>query len=389
MALSRKDRVQDSTTTTGTGTINLAATAPNGYRSFVSAVTSGDTVRYMIESTDKSEWEVGEGVFTDGSPDTLTRVTVYASSNAGALVNFSAGTKKVSLVLTALDVDILYNTPRGHLLNGKIVVTDTGSGISVAVKTLSGADPSDSNPVYVRIGDTVRSITSALSRSLADGTNWMNAGSAELATREVDYFVYLVWDSNSSAVGLTFSRIPGANLISDFSATTTNNKHCAGYSDFTTTDEVEVIGRFAATLSAGAGYTWTVPTYTAENLIQRPIYDTRWLTWAPTFTGFSVIPTGTHRYQISYNQVKIANSISVAGTSNATSFTFTVPMTSANTMSYTMRWMGADNSAASGVTVVVATNSAIAICYKGEVNGGNTWTAANSKYGIGQGYYEI
>lgn len=103
MALERKDRVKDQTTTTGTGTVNLGATAPVGFRTFASAITSGSTVRYLIESADSSEWEVGEGVFTDGSPDTLTRVTIYASSNAGSLVNFSAGTKNVSLVFTAKD----------------------------------------------------------------------------------------------------------------------------------------------------------------------------------------------------------------------------------------------------------------------------------------------
>jgi hypothetical protein len=103
MALERKDRVKDATTTTGTGTVNLSAVAPTGYRTFVASVTSGSTVRYLIESADSSEWEVGEGVFTDGSPDTLTRVTIYASSNAGSLVNFSAGTKNVSLVATAAD----------------------------------------------------------------------------------------------------------------------------------------------------------------------------------------------------------------------------------------------------------------------------------------------
>lgn len=195
------------------------------------------------------------------------------------------------------------NSPRGFLINGKIVVTDTGSGISVAIKGLDGNDPSATNPVYCRIGDTEREITSALSRTLADGTNWFNAGSAELATKEIDYFVYLIWDSNSSAVGLGFARIPYGNLVSDFSATTTNEKHLAGYADFTTTDEVEVIGRFGATLSAGAGYTWSVPTYTAKNLIQRPIFETRWLSWLPTYSGsatmtFTTVTTAVANYKV-------------------------------------------------------------------------------------------
>lgn len=104
MALERKDRVKETTTTTGTGTVNLGG-AVTGFRTFVSCVTSGATVRYLIETVDQSEWEVGEGVFTDATPDTLSRVTVYASSNSGSLVDFSAGTKNVSLVLTAKDIN--------------------------------------------------------------------------------------------------------------------------------------------------------------------------------------------------------------------------------------------------------------------------------------------
>lgn len=100
----RKDNIGDTTSSTGTGTINLAAVAQAGSRIFAGNVTSGATVRYDIRNADESEWEIGEGVFTDGSPDTLSRVTVYASSNAGSLVDFSAGTKNVSMVLTAADL---------------------------------------------------------------------------------------------------------------------------------------------------------------------------------------------------------------------------------------------------------------------------------------------
>ncbi len=103
MAFEFKDNIGDTTTSTGTGTIELAATPQTGARIFAGNVTSGSTVRYEIRSADNTKWEIGEGVFTDGSPDTLTRVTVYASSNAGSLVNFSAGTKNVSLVFTAKD----------------------------------------------------------------------------------------------------------------------------------------------------------------------------------------------------------------------------------------------------------------------------------------------
>jgi len=101
MALEYRDRVSDYTSDTGTGTVALAGTPPVGFRDFT-AHTTGATVRYLIISADSSEWEVGQGIWTT-SGATLTRDTVYASSNAGALVNFSAGTKAVSSVMTAAD----------------------------------------------------------------------------------------------------------------------------------------------------------------------------------------------------------------------------------------------------------------------------------------------
>jgi hypothetical protein len=131
----------------------------------------------------------------------------------------------------------------------------------------------------------VRSITSALSVTLADGTNWFNAGSAELATREIDYFAYLGYNSTDGVV-IGFSRIPYANEYNNFSTTSTNEKYCAisTITNAASGDDYVVIGRFAATLSAGAGYTWTVPTFTNKNLRQRPTYETRVLYWLPTYT---------------------------------------------------------------------------------------------------------
>ena len=104
MAIEREDRVKDQTTTTGTGTLTIAGTAPTGYRTITSAHSTGSTVRYTIANSDLSEWEVGQGVWTT-SGSTLTRATVYASSNSGALVSFSAGTKTVWTGPVAADID--------------------------------------------------------------------------------------------------------------------------------------------------------------------------------------------------------------------------------------------------------------------------------------------
>jgi hypothetical protein len=92
--------VKETTTTTGTGTVTLAG-AVTGFQSFTSAFSTGEEVSYVIE--DGTNWEIGSGIFTT-SGTTLSRDVVQASSNAGALVNFGAGSKNVFVSLSALDI---------------------------------------------------------------------------------------------------------------------------------------------------------------------------------------------------------------------------------------------------------------------------------------------
>ena len=86
------DRVKETTTTTGTGTVNLAG-AEEGFETFVAGVGNGKETFYSIFAG--TEFEVGRGTVTDASPDTLSRTTVISSSNSDNLVNFSAGEKTV------------------------------------------------------------------------------------------------------------------------------------------------------------------------------------------------------------------------------------------------------------------------------------------------------
>lgn len=88
------DRVKETSTTTGTGTLDLAGTS-TGFRTFVAGIGTGNTCFYCISHRTADEWEVGIGTVTDAGTDTLSRTTVLASSNSGSLVNFSAGTKDV------------------------------------------------------------------------------------------------------------------------------------------------------------------------------------------------------------------------------------------------------------------------------------------------------
>lgn len=124
MALVLKDRVRETTTTTGTGTVTLAG-AVTGFQSF-SVVGDANTTYYTIAGQGTNEWEVGIGTYT-ASGTTLSRDTVLESSNGGALVPFSAGTK---------DVFVTYPAERGVWLNsGGTGAVQTGINYTVKSTT--------------------------------------------------------------------------------------------------------------------------------------------------------------------------------------------------------------------------------------------------------------
>jgi hypothetical protein len=100
MALVLNDRVKETTTTTGTGTINLGGAQTN-FETFVTGVGNSNTTYYAIIHRSNAEFEIGLGTITDASPDTLARTTIISSSNSDSAVNFSAGTKDVFCTLPA------------------------------------------------------------------------------------------------------------------------------------------------------------------------------------------------------------------------------------------------------------------------------------------------
>ena len=109
------DLVRDTTTTTGTGDITLSGVAPTGRVAFGSAFAVGQLVQYSISTSSGAEWE--DGIAPLSTSTTIQRSSaltkVIASSNAGALVNFSAGTKDVYNALPSYFANS-YRT-RGHM----------------------------------------------------------------------------------------------------------------------------------------------------------------------------------------------------------------------------------------------------------------------------------
>jgi hypothetical protein len=184
MPLVLKNRVRESTTTTGTGAVTLAGAAI-GFDSFAD-IGNGNTTYYTI--ADNTAWEVGIGTYT-ASGTTLSRDTVLSNSlGTTALINFSAGTKDVFCTYPAEESVYGDGTtlvaPSGTILpvasGGTGVTTSTGTGSVVLSDspTLTGT---------VLIGSPSGASTVTLGRS--SGTSTVNVGTGStslIATRTVN-----------------------------------------------------------------------------------------------------------------------------------------------------------------------------------------------------------
>jgi hypothetical protein len=105
VARSHADSVKDQTTSNGPSSFVAVGIAPNGFRTLTSALTDGATYALRIENAAQNEWVVADFTWT-ASTSTLTIGTVYASSNSGSSVTFSAGTKAITVVTVGADLDI-------------------------------------------------------------------------------------------------------------------------------------------------------------------------------------------------------------------------------------------------------------------------------------------
>ena len=143
MTLVVKDRVKETTTTTGTGAVTLGGAA-TGFQSF-SVIGDGNTTHYAIVDSAAGDFEIGLGTYT-ASGTLLSRDTVFESSNSGSAVSFSAGSKDVFVTYPAeksviggmgyvenaatITQDSIINAGNNAMSAGPIVIN---SGVTVTV----------------------------------------------------------------------------------------------------------------------------------------------------------------------------------------------------------------------------------------------------------------
>ena len=119
MALVINDRVKETSTTTGTGTLDLAGVV-TGFVTFVAGIGNSNTTYYAIHEQGTANFEIGIGTVTDATPDTLARTTVLNNSlGTTAKINFS-GTLDVFCTMPASKSVYLDSTgtPVGAASNG-------------------------------------------------------------------------------------------------------------------------------------------------------------------------------------------------------------------------------------------------------------------------------
>jgi hypothetical protein len=155
MAFVVKDRVRETTTIAGTGTVTLLG-AFTGYQTF-SVIGDGNSTYYTISSAGSTEWEVGIGTYTL-SGTTLTRSTVIASSNSGSLVSFSAGTKDIYCVGPSSKLFVLDSSGNFNMGSGTFTAT-TGTFTTINGQVATATQSSiTSIPNLATVGTIVSGI---------------------------------------------------------------------------------------------------------------------------------------------------------------------------------------------------------------------------------------
>jgi len=218
VALVIADRVKETTTTTGTGTVNLAGAA-SGFQSFVSGVGTTNTTYYGLIDANGA-WEIGIGTVTDASPDTLSRTTILASST-GAKLSLSSGTHTV--FSTYPSDRAVYMASAVTSLNENGVVIGVGSDADAAITSTAALGDGQ-----IVIGATSgapipATITGGTGVDITNGTNsitvYLDLNELTTSTSDGDGDYFVVVDTSGNSKKLTKANIDlngfGGNLDVD------------------------------------------------------------------------------------------------------------------------------------------------------------------------------
>jgi hypothetical protein len=203
MALVLQDRVSVNSTGSGTGSLVLGSAYP-GFRTFASCIPTGSIVYYTITNQSvgfDTEWEVGYGTYTL-STNTLSRDVVYSSSNADALVNFTAGANGLQVFITYPSEQAVFQQPDGvtEFNEGPISVVGanaTPGTFSATLGQFTSNEPGFSQ-LYIenQSNDSNASSDIVAYNNLGDGTNYfVDMGMASSTYNDAVYPIFQANDA--------------------------------------------------------------------------------------------------------------------------------------------------------------------------------------------------
>ena len=210
MALVIKDRVKETTTTTGTGTYTLAG-AVSGFETFTANLSNSDTTYYVC--TDNTDFEVGLGTFTS-SGTTLARTTILASSNSNNAVNWSSGTRSVFMTYPA---DKAVFEDASNNINGTFVGNITGNvtgnadtaTVATTVTITDNESTSEDNAVVFTAGGDVDGGNIGLE---SDGDLTYNPSTGRLTATQLAGTLQTAAQTNITSVGTLSSLATSGDI---------------------------------------------------------------------------------------------------------------------------------------------------------------------------------
>jgi len=192
MALVLKDRVKETTSTTGTGAISLGGAVAN-FQAFSAVLSDADTTYYAIIDVTNSDYEIGLGTYSSGG-NTLARTTILESSNGGSAVNFGAGSKNVfiaypaeksvyldgsnqlvinstAVTATAAELNLLDGSSAGTVVNSKAVIYGASGEVNATDLKVGTAIQDTNGAELIKVSATGSAVNEVTVANAATGNN--------------------------------------------------------------------------------------------------------------------------------------------------------------------------------------------------------------------------